>query len=88
MDPIRKTPSSSLAANVALLADGISDDDEEADADASENDAVDEEADKAAALDEEKIVGFMFVAVVYGKYLGVLCGLPCRTGNGHGLKGW
>lgn len=55
MDPIRKTLSSSSAANVALLADFIP---EEADA-SENNDAVDEEADTAAALDAEKIAGFM-----------------------------
>ena len=54
---MRKTPLSSSAANMALVADCTSEE-----ADASESDETDEEADTAAALAEEKIVVWFIVA--------------------------
>ncbi len=61
VDPIRKTPSSSSAAKMAVLAECISEN-ETADASEDETTAGDDEADAAAAL-EERIVGFMLGAV-------------------------
>ena len=74
---MRKTPSSSSAANMVLVADCTSEE-----ADASESDATDEEADTAAALAEEKILVLFMVGCVKLLLFGLFMELFLLD-NGH-----